>query len=127
MATGPTQLGTPNVQEALLNLGQNKRAVTIGAIAVTLILTLVIIVFAWSKGTSKGTEIELVKRIDQARAFEIVSKLKSEEIGSKIDDSDLPGKVNVKVFQKEFDKAAITLARSDLAPRSAHQQNHSTS
>ena len=114
MATGPTQLGTPNVQEALLNLGQNKRAVTIGAIAVTLILTLVIIVFAWSKGTSKGTEIELVKRIDQARAFEIVSKLKSEEIGSKIDDSDLPGKVNVKVFQKEFDKAAITLARSDL-------------
>ena len=114
MATQQGQLRNPNVQETLANLGQNKRMVLIGAGVVTVVITLIIVMFAWGRGTSKGNEIELVKRLDQDRAFEIISKLKSESIEGKISDSDLPGKVNVKVFQKDFDKAALTIARSDL-------------
>ena len=114
MATEGTEIKGPNVQEAFSNLGQNRRLVLIGAGVVTVVLTLIIVFFAWSRGTTKGTEIELVKRINQDRAFEIISKLKAEDINAKISDSDLPGKVHVKVFQKDFDKAAITLARSDL-------------
>lgn len=114
MATEGTQLRTPNVQETLQNLGQNRRMVFIGAGVITVVLTLIIVFFVWSRGVSKGNEVALVKRIDQDRAFEIISKLKIVEIEGKLADSDLPGKVNVKVFQKDFDKAAITLARSDL-------------
>ena len=114
MATEQSQLRTANVQDALSNLGQNKKLVLIGTVVVTLVMAIVIIGFVWSRGASKGTEIDLVKSIDQGRAFEIVSKLKENEIEGKISESDLPGKVNVKVYQKEFDKAAITLSRSDL-------------
>lgn len=114
MAIDPAQARTPNVQEALANLGQNRRMVLIGATVVSIVLGLVFVFFLWSRGTSKGNEIDLVKRIDQDRAFEIVSKLKASTLEAKIADSDLPGKVNVKVFQKDFDKAAIALSRSDL-------------
>lgn len=114
MATEQTQLRTPNVQETIANLGQNRRMVLVGALVVTIVLTLIIVVFAWSRSTSKGNVIELVKRLDQDRALEIVSKLKAEDIEAKIEDSELPGKVIIKVYQKDFDKSALTLARSDL-------------
>lgn len=114
MATQPSQLGTPNVQTTLANLGQNKRMVFVGAITITVILALFIIGFVYSQSTSKGSEIDLVKRIEQDRAFEIISKLRIADINAKTSESDLPGKVNVKVYQKDFDKAALTLARSDL-------------
>ena len=114
MATEQTQLRTPNVQETLANLGQNRRMIFIGAGVITLVIALIIVAFAWSRGASKGTEIDLVKRIDQGRAFEIVSKLKVNGIEGKITDSDLPGKINVKVYEKDFDASALALARSDL-------------
>src|SRR3990167_81791 len=114
MATEQTQLRTPNVQDTLNNLGQNKRLVMVGAVVLTILITIFIIGFAWTRSTNKGNEIDLVKSIDQGRAFEIVSKLKATEIDAKITDSELPGKVNVKVYQKDFDKAAISLSRSDL-------------
>lgn len=115
MATEPAgQIRTPNVQETLNNLGQNRRLVMIGASVVTVFIALVIIVFVWSRGASKGGQIDLVKGIDQGRAFEIISKLKSDDLEANLSDSEFPGKVNVSVFEKEFDKAAITLARSDL-------------
>ena len=114
MATEQTNTNPPNVQEAISNLGQNKRMVMAGAVVVTLILALVITVFVWSRGPNKGNEIDLVKRVDQGRAFEVVSKLRQAEIEAKISDSDLPGKVNILVFENDFDKAAITLSRSDL-------------
>ncbi len=114
MATEQTQLRSPNMQEALTNLGQNRKMVMAGAVIVTIIITLIIIFFAYSRGTSKGSEIDLVKSIDQDRAFEVVTKLKSNDIDGRIANSEFPGKVNVKVYDKEFDKAALTLARSDL-------------
>ncbi|OGI10087.1 MAG: flagellar M-ring protein FliF [Candidatus Melainabacteria bacterium RIFCSPLOWO2_02_FULL_35_15] len=114
MATEQTQLNPQNVQNAMANLGQNKRMVLIGAGVIIVILTLIIVIFAWTHSQDKGTQIELVKKIDQGRAFEIISKLKLSNIEGRISDSDLPGKVNVQVFQKDFDGAALTLARSDL-------------
>ncbi len=114
MATEQTQLRTPNVQDTLNNLGQNKRLVMVGAVVLTILITIFIIGFAWTRSANKGNEIDLVKSIDQGRAFEIVSKLKVNDLEAKIDDSEFPGKVNVKVYQKDFDKAAISLARSDL-------------
>lgn len=114
MATEQTQLRTPNVQQTLTNLGQNRRLVLVGAVVITLVMTIIIVGFVWSRNINKGNEIDLVKGIDQGRAFEIVSKLKAGDIDGRIIDSDLPGQVNVRVFQKDFDKAAISLARSDL-------------
>lgn len=114
MATEPTQVGPQNVQATLNNLGQNRKMVFAGATFITIIIALVIIVFVWSRGASQGGEINLVKGIDQGRAFEIVSKLERSNIESKILDSELPGKVNIAVFEKQFDKAALLLARSDL-------------
>ena len=114
MATQQTQLNPQNVQNAMANLGQNRRMVLIGAGVITVILTLVIVIFAWTHSQDKGSQVELVKKIDQGRAFEIISKLKLSDIDGRISNSDLPGKVNVQVFQKDFDKAALTLARSDL-------------
>lgn len=114
MATEQTQIRAQNVQETLTNLGQNRRLVLVGAGVVTVVIALVILIFAWTKGSSGGTEIDLVKTIDQGRAFEIVSKLKTNDLKARISASDLPGKVNVKIYQNDFDKAAIALARSDL-------------
>lgn len=114
MATQPGQVRTPNVQDAIANLGQNRRMVLIGAGVVTVVIALIIVIFVWSRGASKGGEIELVKRLDQDRAFEVISKLKAEDIEGKLADSDLPGKVNVKVYQKDFDKAALAISKSDL-------------
>ena len=114
MATEQTQLNPQNVQSAMANLGQNRKMVLIGAGVITVVLTIIIVIFAWTHSADKGAQIELVKNIDQGRAFEIVSKLKLNDIEGKISDSDLPGKVNVQVFQKDFDGAALTLARSDL-------------
>ncbi len=114
MATEQAQLRTPNVQDTLNNLGQNKRMVMLGGGVVMVLLTLAIIFFAYSSSTNKGLSIDLVKAVDQDRAFEIVSKLKSSDINADISESELPGKVNVKVYEKDFDKAAITLSRSDL-------------
>lgn len=114
MATEQGQLRTPNVQETIANLGQNRRMVLVGAAVVTIVLTLIIVFFSWSRSASKGDQIELVKRLEQDRALEIISKLKAEDINVKIEDSELPGRVNLKVYQKDFDKAALSLARSDL-------------
>src|SRR3989338_2054073 len=114
MATEQTQLRTPNVQDTLNNLGQNKRLVMVGAVVLTILITIFIIGFAWTRSANKGNEIDLVKSIDQGRAFEIVSKLKATDLEAKIADSEFPGKVNVQVYQKDFDGAALTLARSDL-------------
>ncbi len=114
MATEQTQLNPQNVQNTIANLGQNRKMVLIGAGVITVVLTLIIVFFAWGHNTDKGSQIELVKKIDQGRAFEIISKLKLSDIDGKISDSDLPGKVNVEVFQKDFDKAALTFARSDV-------------
>ncbi len=114
MATEQAQLNPANVQNTLNNLGQNKKMVMVGAGVITLLITLVIIFFAYSNNTSKGLAVALVKEIDQDRAFEIISKLKSADIDGDISESEKPGKVNVEVFQKDFDKAAIALSRSDL-------------
>ncbi|MBI1859014.1 MAG: flagellar M-ring protein FliF [Candidatus Melainabacteria bacterium] len=114
MATEQTQLGSQNVQQTLSNLGQNKRMVMVGAVFITVIIAMIIVIFAWTKGTSKGSVLSLVKGIDQGRAFEIVSKLESNDIESTIVDGDTPGKVTVNVHEKTFDKAALLLARSDL-------------
>lgn len=114
MATEQAQLRSPNVQETLNNLGQNKKMVVLGAGVVMVILTLAIVFFSYSSSTNKGLAVDLVKGVEQDRAFEIVSKLKSSEIDADISESELPGKVDVKVFEKDFDKAAIALSRSDL-------------
>lgn len=114
MATEQAQLKAPNVQQTLTNLGQNRRLVLVGAVVVTIVITIIIVGFVWSRNTNRGNEIDLVKGVDQGRAFEIVSKLKSSEIKGRIAASDVPGKVNVRVFQKDFDTAAISLSRSDL-------------
>ncbi len=114
MATEQAQLKTPNVQAAIANLGQNRKMVFIGASVITVVLALIIIVFVMSRSHDKGEQINLVKGLEQDRAFEIVSKLRTSEIDAKIVDSEQPGKVEIKVYQKDFDKAALTLARSDL-------------
>jgi flagellar biosynthesis/type III secretory pathway M-ring protein FliF/YscJ len=88
--------------------------VLIGAGVVMVVITLIIIFFSYSNSTSKGLSVDLVKGIEQDRAFEIISKLKIAEINADIQESERPGKVNVKVFEKDFDKAAIALSRSDL-------------
>ncbi len=114
MATEQAQLKSPNVQAAIANLGQNRKMVFIGAGVVTIILAIVIIVFATAKSNDRGEQIILVKALEQDRAFEIVSKLKTADIEGKIEDNEQPGKVDLKVYEKDFDKAALTLARSDL-------------
>lgn len=103
-----------NVQQKIANMGQNKKMVLVGAVVLTIIMTLVIVVTTYTRGKSLGAQIDLVKGIDQARAFEIVSKLNTQEIKSKIVESESPGKVNIQVFDKQFDEAAIALSRSDL-------------
>ena len=114
MATEQAQLKTPNVQAAIANLGQNRKMVFIGASVITVVLALIIVVFVMSRSQDKGEQINLVKGLEQDRAFEIVSKLRASEIDAKIVDSEQPGKVEIKVYQKDFDKAALALARSDL-------------
>lgn len=114
MATEQAQLRTPNVQDTINNLGQNKRMVILGAGVVMVVLTLAIVFFAYSNSTNKGLSVALVKAIEQDRAFEIVSKLKNSDIDADIAENELPGKVNVNVYQKDFDKAALALSRSDL-------------
>ena len=88
MATEQAQLKAPNVQDTLNNLGQNRKMVLIGAGVVMVIITLIIIFFSYSNSTSKGLAVDLVKGIDQDRAFEIISKLKIAEIDADIQESE---------------------------------------
>lgn len=114
MVAEEAQLRAQNIQNAISNFGQNKRAVAVGAGVITVIITIMIVLGVYSNSKNLGNQIELVKGVEQGRAFEIVSNLKAQGIESKIEAGEIPGKVSVTVFEKQFDQAAISLSRSDL-------------
>lgn len=91
-----------------------KRLYAIIGISVFLILIFSVFFFANKGNENQGKLVPLVQEIDQARAFEIVAKLKSVNIESKIEPSEKPGEYVVKVYDKAIESAYLSLSRTTL-------------
>jgi flagellar biosynthesis/type III secretory pathway M-ring protein FliF/YscJ len=84
--------------------------------AVVLVGLIVFLIFsAQQKGDeNRGDLVPLVQEIDQARAFEIVAKLKSVNIEAKINPSEKPGEYVVMVYENAVESSYLTLSRTNL-------------
>jgi flagellar biosynthesis/type III secretory pathway M-ring protein FliF/YscJ len=84
--------------------------------AVVLVGLIVFLIFsAQQKGDeNRGDLVPLVQEIDQARAFEIVAKLKSFNIEAKINPSEKPGEYVVMVYENAVESSYLTLSRTNL-------------
>jgi flagellar M-ring protein FliF len=83
--------------------------------AVVLIGLLMFFVFSSQKtNENRGDLVPLVQEIDQARAFEIVAKLKSVNIEAKINPSEKPGEYVVMVYENAVESSYLTLSRTNL-------------
>lgn len=101
----------PNVQvpEILLN-----RTVQIAIAAFFVVLLIVgIVLFMVNKGKDLGQYKPLLKDLDQARALEISSQLNSKGLSTEVTAGETGG-VTVSVRDKQFDQAALEMAKSDL-------------
>ncbi len=63
---------------------------------------------------NKGKLVNLVQETDQARAFEIVAKLKSVNIDAKVGPGERPGDYTVQVYEKAVESSYLALARTNL-------------
>ncbi len=108
--------GVQNFFQSILADPQ-KRLIAI-IVAVLLVILLAVGGMVISKkaeaGENQGNLVALVEQLDQARAFEIVAKLKSVNIDAKVNPSEKPGEYTVSVYEKAVENAYLTLARTNL-------------
>lgn len=92
-----------------------KRLIAIISAAVLVILvTVLIVVFSGKKDENRGKLVTLVQELDQARAFEVVAKLKTVNIESKVQPGEKPGEYIVQVYENAIETAYLNLSRTNL-------------
>lgn len=93
-----------------------KRLYAIIGIAVVVVLIFGSIFFFSTKNPdeNKGKLVPLVQEIDQARAFEIVAKLKAVNIEAKVVTSEKPGQYIVQVYENAVETSYLALSRTNL-------------
>lgn len=89
-------------------------AIIAAVILVVLLITVTVMISKGGTNENRGNLVPLVQNIDQARAFEIVAKLKSVNIDAKIDSGERPGVFVVKVYEKAVETSYLALARTNL-------------
>lgn len=109
--------GAGNFFQGIFNDPQ-KRLYAIIGISVVVVIAISIFFFAGKKETNseenKGKLVPLVQEIDQARAFEIVAKLKSVNIEAKVIPSEKPGEYVVQVYENAIESSYLSLSRTNL-------------
>lgn len=91
-----------------------KRLIAIIAAAVLVIVITIVAVSTGNKDENRGKPVTLVQELDQARAFEIVAKLKSVNIEAKVNPSEKPGEYVIEVYEQAVETAYLTLSRTNL-------------
>lgn len=86
----------------------------IGASVLAVLLITFIYMGAQPKNENRGKLVPLVQELDQSRAFEIVAKLKSVNIESKVVNGEKPGEYVVEVYEKAVETAYLSLSRTNL-------------
>lgn len=86
----------------------------IGASVLVILLITFVYVGTQPKNENRGKLVPLVQELDQSRAFEIVAKLKSVNIESKVVNGDKPGEYLVEVYEKAVETAYLSLSRTNL-------------
>jgi flagellar M-ring protein FliF len=106
--------GGQNFVQDIIGDPQKRLYAIIGA--VVFVVLIISIIFFAGKGNNEneGKLVPLVQEIDQARAFEVVAKLKSVNIEAKINPSEKPGQYVVQVYDKAIESAYLTLSRTNL-------------
>lgn len=105
--------GIADVFNDIINDPQ-KRIYAIIALVVVLALSGFLFFNAQKSNENRGDLVPLVQEIDQARAFEIVAKLKSVNIDAKVGQGERPGDYVVQVYEKAIESSYLILARTNL-------------
>lgn len=108
--------GTGSVQNFFQDIFNDpqKRIYAIVGVVVLLALVFFLIFSSQKSNENRGDLVPLVQEIDQARAFEIVAKLKSVNIEAKINPSEKPGEYLVMVYENAVESSYLTLSRTNL-------------
>jgi len=91
-----------------------KRIIAIVAAAVLVMAMVAFFAFGQKTDENRGKLVPLVQEIDQSRAFEIVAKLKSVNIESKVSTSEKPGEYIVTVYENAVESSYLALSRTNL-------------
>jgi flagellar M-ring protein FliF len=86
----------------------------VGAGVLLVILIVSTLMISQGSNENRGKLVPLVQELDQARAFEIVAKLKSVNIEAKINVSEKPGEYIIRVYEKAIESAYLALSRTNL-------------
>jgi flagellar M-ring protein FliF len=95
-----------NPQQRILLIG--------GAALLVIFLFMGFSLFNKKSDENRGKLVPLVQELDQARAFEIVAKLKSVNIEAKVLSSEKPGEYIVMVYEQAVETSYLTLSRTNL-------------
>ncbi len=110
---GPGAGGVQGFFQDIFTDPQKRLYAIIGG-AVVLVLFGFMIFSAPKSDENKGKLVALVQETDQARAFEIVAKLKSVNIDAKVGPGERPGDYTVQVYEKAVESSYLALARTNL-------------
>lgn len=101
-----------SIQDFLSN--PQNRLIAIGVGVVIVAVLAFAIVNSQNQDENRGDLVPLVNEIDQARAFEIVAKLKSVNIEAKVLPGEKPGEYVVSVYENAIETSYLSLSRTNL-------------
>lgn len=103
-----------NLLNDIISDPQKRLYAIIGVSVVAVLLITFIYMGAQPKNENRGKLVPLVQELDQSRAFEIIAKLKSVNIESKVVTGEKPGEYVVQVYEKAIETAYLALSRTNL-------------
>lgn len=103
-----------NIFETIWNNPQYRLYSIIGAGVLLVLIIASTFLISQKENENRGKLVPLVQELDQARAFEIVAKLKSVNIEAKINAGERPGEYIVQVYENAVESAYLSLSRTNL-------------
>lgn len=100
------------IQRILADPQQRLFAIIGGVVLVIAIVA--IMMMGGGKDENRGQLVNLVQELDQARAFEIIAKLKTVNIEAKVIPSEKPGEYIVQTYENAVETAYLNLSRTNL-------------
>ncbi len=112
--TGPKASGVQGFFQDIFTDPQKRIYAFVGIAVVLALFGYLMFAAPKSADENQGKLVPLVQEIDQARAFEIVAKLKSVNIDAKVGPGERPGDYSVQVYEKAVESSYLALARTNL-------------
>lgn len=108
------QGGVQGFFQDILNDPQKRLYAIIAAVVLVVLIGFMMVGSQQQANENRGDLVPLVQEIDQARAFEIVAKLKSVNIDATVGPGERPGDYVVQVYEKAIESSYLILARTNL-------------